>query len=76
MKLGAARQKAPSAWRLVEVELAKKEATFRYRLRRDKLRQARPPRPRKQIRLMYPQSAEVDYWTVPTSEEQNNVSST
>ena len=41
MKLGAARQKAPSAWRLVEVELAEKEATFRYRLRRDKLRQAR-----------------------------------
>jgi hypothetical protein len=41
MKLGAARQKAPSAWRLIEVELAEKEATFRYRLRRDKLRQAR-----------------------------------
>jgi transposase len=41
MKLGAARQKAPSAWRLVEVELAEKAATFRYRLRRDKLRQAR-----------------------------------
>jgi hypothetical protein len=36
MKLGAARQKAPSAWRLVAVELAEKEATFRYRLRRDK----------------------------------------
>ena len=41
MKLGAARQKAPSAWRLVEVKLAEKGATFRYRLRRDKLRQAR-----------------------------------
>jgi transposase len=41
MKLGAARQKAPSAWRLVAVKLAEKEATFRYRLRRDKLRQAR-----------------------------------
>jgi hypothetical protein len=41
MKLGAARQKAPSAWRLVEVKLAKEEGTFRYRLRRDKLRQAR-----------------------------------
>jgi transposase len=41
MKLGAARQKGPSAWRLVEVKLAEKEATFRYRLRRDKLRQAR-----------------------------------
>jgi transposase len=41
MKLGAARQKAPSAWRLVEVKLAKEEGTFRYRLRRDKLRQVR-----------------------------------
>ncbi len=40
MKLGAARQKAPSAWRLVEVKLAKEEGTFRYRLRRDKLRGA------------------------------------
>jgi len=35
MKLGAARQQAPSAWRLVEVELV--GATLRYRLRRDKL---------------------------------------
>ena len=41
MKLGAARQKAPSAWRLVEVTLAKEEGTFRYRLRRDKFRQVR-----------------------------------
>ena len=30
------RQKAPSAWRVIQVELAEKEATFRYRLRRDK----------------------------------------
>ncbi len=41
MKLGAARQQAPSAWRLVEVEVDATQATFPYRLRKDKLRQVR-----------------------------------
>jgi len=41
MKLGAARQQAPSAWRLVTVEVHATEATFTYRLRKDKLRQVR-----------------------------------
>jgi hypothetical protein len=41
MKLGAARQQAPSAWRLVEVEVDATQATFTYRLRKDKLRQVR-----------------------------------
>jgi hypothetical protein len=41
MKLGAARQQAPSAWRLVAVEVHATEATFSYRLRKDKLRQIR-----------------------------------
>jgi transposase len=41
MKLGAARQRAPTAWRLVEVDVAKDRAAFIYRLERDKLRQAR-----------------------------------
>ena len=41
MKLGAARQQAPSAWRLVEVEVHATAATFTYRLRKDKLRQVR-----------------------------------
>jgi len=41
MKLGAARQQAPSAWRLVAVEVDAAAATFTYRLRKDKLRQAR-----------------------------------
>lgn len=39
MKLGAARQQAPSAWRLVEVDLV--GTTLRYRLRHDKLREVR-----------------------------------
>ncbi len=41
MKLGAARPQAPSAWRLVEIEVAATGATFTYRLRKDKLRQVR-----------------------------------
>jgi transposase len=41
MKLGAARQQAPSAWRLVEVEVHATAATFTYRLKKDKLRQVR-----------------------------------
>lgn len=46
MKLGAARQQAPSAWRLVAVRTPGKEEeineqTFRWRLRKKKLRQVR-----------------------------------
>lgn len=40
MKLGAAKQKAPSAWRLIEVEVAKHKGSFSYRLHREKLRRA------------------------------------
>src|SRR5215831_6865879 len=38
MKLGAARAKAPAAWRLVAVEVAPEGATFSYALNRKKLR--------------------------------------
>jgi transposase len=41
MKLGAARQQAPSAWRLVEVEVDATAATFTYHLKKDKLRLVR-----------------------------------
>lgn len=41
MKLGAAQNQSPSAWRLVEVEVHAQEAKFTYRLRKDKLRQVR-----------------------------------
>ena len=43
MKLGAAKQQAPSAWRLVEVRIAKaqSEISFKYSLRKKKLRQVR-----------------------------------
>ena len=41
MKLGAARAKAPAAWRIVDVEVDPRIATFTYALDRDKLRSVR-----------------------------------
>jgi hypothetical protein len=41
MKLGAARAKTPTAWRLVKVKVEKRSPAFTYQLDRNKLRQAR-----------------------------------
>jgi Transposase DDE domain len=41
MKLGAARSKAPIAWRLVDIDMAKDSASFTYSLNRQKLRTVR-----------------------------------
>jgi transposase len=41
MKLGAARAKAPAAWRLVEIEMDKESSLFLYTLNRNKLRKVR-----------------------------------
>ena len=41
MKLGAARTKAPAAWRLIEVAVPKHGASFTYQLDHNKLRQVR-----------------------------------
>jgi hypothetical protein len=41
MKLGAARDQSRTAWRLVTLEIAAEDATFSYRLDRNKLRQTR-----------------------------------
>jgi len=41
MKLGAARANARAAWRLLDVEVAEKDAAFTFTLNRDKLRQVR-----------------------------------
>jgi Transposase DDE domain len=41
MKLGAAKQKAPGAWRLLQIELAEQEASFTYSLHKGKLRSVR-----------------------------------
>jgi Transposase DDE domain len=41
MKLGSARSRAPTAWRLVDVKVDPKIASFAYKLNRQRLRQAR-----------------------------------
>jgi transposase len=41
LKLGAARQQSPSAWRFVEITIPEEDASFRFSLRKDKLRKAR-----------------------------------
>jgi hypothetical protein len=41
MKLGAARSKARAAWRLIDIKVAPKAATFSFALNRDKLRKVR-----------------------------------
>ena len=41
MKLGAARSRAPTAWRLVEIEMDKESSMFIYTLNRQKLRKVR-----------------------------------
>jgi transposase len=41
MKLGAARARAPTAWRLVDIEMDKESSMFIYTLNRQKLRQIR-----------------------------------
>ena len=41
MKLGAARQQAPAAWRLVKIEVAKKGTRFKFSLNKNKLREVR-----------------------------------
>ncbi len=41
LKLGAARQQSPSAWRLVQITVAHGEQPFQFSLRKDKLRDVR-----------------------------------
>jgi hypothetical protein len=41
MKLGAARSRVPTAWRLIEIDMDKRSSMFIYTLTRQKLRQAR-----------------------------------
>lgn len=40
MKLGAARSRAPTAWRLVEIDMDRERSTFIYTLNRQKLRKS------------------------------------
>jgi transposase len=63
MKLGAARQQAPSAWRLVVVEVHATLATFTYRLNKDKLRQVRRREGRYLLRSNLTETDPAVVWT-------------
>jgi hypothetical protein len=63
MKLGAARAKAPTAWRLVEVKVAARGADFTYRLDRDKLRKARRREGRYLLRTNLAEEDPAKLWT-------------
>lgn len=62
MKLGAAKQQAPSAWRLVRVEVAKQQAAFTYGLRREKLRRVRQREGRYLLRTNLTESDPAKLW--------------
>jgi len=62
MKLGAAQTKAPSAWRLIEIEVPEKGASFIYRLDRGKLRQARRREGRYLLRTNLTESDPARLW--------------
>jgi hypothetical protein len=63
MKLGAARQKTPTAWRLVEVVVSPSSGTFSYRLDRNKLRVARRREGRYLLRTNLTEHDPAKLWT-------------
>lgn len=63
MKLGAARQQARSAWRLIVVEVAEDSAAFSYRLDRAKLRQVRRREGRYLLRTNLPADDPAQLWS-------------
>jgi transposase len=64
MKLGAAKQRAPSAWRLVEIEIAKSEAqpSFQFCLRKKKLQEVRRREGRYLLRSNLLEEQPVQLW--------------
>jgi Transposase DDE domain len=62
MKLGAAQSKAPSAWRLVEIELAKDAPRLAFRLDRAKLRAMRRREGRYLLRTNLTESDPTKLW--------------
>ena len=66
MKLGAARQQAPSAWRLVKVEIAQAEPepSFKFRLQKKKLRQVRRREGRYLLRSNLTQEPPAQLWHI------------
>jgi len=64
MKLGAAKQTAPSAWRLVHIEVDKLKASFTYRLHREKLRRVRRREGRYLLRTNLTESDPAKLWSL------------
>jgi Transposase DDE domain len=64
MKLGAAREHAPTAWRLVAIEVAANRAIFTYRLDRTKLRQARRREGRYLLRTNLTEQDPAKLWSL------------
>jgi transposase len=62
MKLGAARAKAPAAWRLVEIEIATAGTDFSFTLNRAKLRQVRRREGRYLLRTNLNDRDPADLW--------------
>src|SRR3990170_2064833 len=62
MKLGAARSRYPSGWRLVEVHVPEQSAAFTYRLDRDKLKQIRRREGRYLLRTNLTESDPAKLW--------------
>lgn len=62
MKLGAARTKAPAAWRLIEVAVPKHGASFTYQLDHNKLRQVRRREGRYLLRTNLSASDPAQLW--------------
>jgi len=64
MKLGGAKQKSPSAWRLVQIEVAEKAASFTYRLNRKNLRSVRRREGRYLLRTNLTESDPAHVWSL------------
>ena len=64
MKLGAARSKAPNAWRLVDVEIDKNSAAFTFSLNRKKLRTIRRREGRYLLRTNLADNDPAQLWLV------------
>jgi transposase len=62
MKLGSAQSKAPVAWRLIDIDLGKEDATFSYRLDRRRLRIARRREGRYLLRTNLTETDPVKLW--------------
>jgi transposase len=62
MKLGAAKEQVPAAWRLVQIQVHDHEGTFTYRLNRQKLRQVRRREGRYLLRTNLTETDPVHLW--------------